>query len=199
MARKQKKQVLLYHFFVFFLLIVYSLPTNAFGGEDSQSKADRYLTRAKTFVEKKNYPRAISELNKVLKIEPNSVIAYNLLAKTYEKQGDLTRAVNALKKIAEIAPNSTAYRVALANIYIKQDNVEQDIIDEIKEALQTNPKDVYLYLALGNLYAKQGKFFSPSEAIFHYKEFVRLAQGHQLAKEIEKKIKELEKIINKDI
>ncbi len=75
-----------------------------------------------------NFDKAITSLEKCLKIQPDNAVIYHELGKNYFFQRDFTNAESALIKATQIDPNQKWYWIDLYEVYYETKNFNQAIL-----------------------------------------------------------------------
>ena len=82
----------------------------------SRSSPQRYVDRAKTLIEKKQYDRALLELKNAIKLNPTSAEAYYQAGLAYLALGDYRMGYQTLLKATELDPKHVSAQNKLAEI-----------------------------------------------------------------------------------
>lgn len=110
------------------------------------------IARGNIEFQKKNYEEALMYYKKALKINPNSWEAYYDIALCKANLGNDTGAINDYTNASKINPRENV------NIYINRGDLYYKINDfnkaiaDYKFAIELNPSNYDLYLALGSSY-----------------------------------------------
>jgi type IV pilus assembly protein PilF len=88
---------------------------------------------------KGDYPSAIENYLKAIKLAPGYVNVYYDLASSYEALNHYDEAVDALKKAVILTPKSRLADIALAKLYIKMAR-RQDATATLKKIIESDPK-----------------------------------------------------------
>jgi Flp pilus assembly protein TadD len=108
------------------------------------------------FYQQRNYSKAIQSYQKVIKLDPTYVEAYNNLGITYQELGDFDKAFEAYQKSVEINPQYEKGYNNLGILYYLQGHHEE-ALEAFKKALAINPNSIESHVNLGVLFKKQGQ------------------------------------------
>ncbi len=119
-----------------------------------------YLTEASMLYNKKEYEKVIEEVQKCLKIYPNSWGCTNILSKTLLKLGDVSAAIGTVKKSIEMDSSIFSSHLILGELYNKN-KVVNSALENLNKALILrqnvyNPKLLF-ELALAHYYLRDYK------------------------------------------
>ncbi len=106
----------------------------------------------KIFINKKEYKKAESYLNKAIKIDPQNLQPKMELGKLYFYQNNINKALDILKVASENSSNPEAYYY-LAMIYEKMDR-DKLAIQSYKRAITINDKDIRYIKGLVEIFYK---------------------------------------------
>jgi tetratricopeptide (TPR) repeat protein len=99
-----------------------------------------YSARARVYNELKRYDEAISELTKILAMDPSDGSVYADLGTTYARQGDYTRAFELLDKgLREGSSNNHAYVYLVRGRVHLMRNEREEAVSAFREALKQDP------------------------------------------------------------
>jgi len=125
-------------------------------------RGDIYFKAGKTYLETRNIPQAIEELNKSLKVYPLEGTAASHLAIAYLNLGKMDEAINALKYGTLIDPYNADNFFMLSKVYLSF--YDHGLKDAIKAAimnteitLKIDPYYAEAYEVLGQIYLRQGR------------------------------------------
>lgn len=173
--------------------------------DDNDARVYLVLAEAYSNPQIKDYDKAISFLNKALKIDPKSTDSYILLGKIYLNKGNGSDAIknfgNALD-ISKTNPEALTYK---AKVYALIDN-NNDAITLLNEAIAGDSDYAPAYNELAELYAKLKDYAKATEYYAKYidisgstpEKLKRYASMLYINKDYEKAIKILEGINNSD-
>jgi predicted Zn-dependent protease len=122
------------------------------------SKPARYA-RAMAYMRQPNLKMALSEVNSLIKDEPNNPYFYEMLGQIYVEMSQPEHGIAPYQKSVDILPDAPELRVALAAAQLATEKraLAQPAIDNLKIALQQNNDDTFAwyqaaqgYSALGN-------------------------------------------------
>jgi len=102
-----------------------SLWSNAI--KNSPRKARAYNERGVVYINKKNYVKAVSDLNIAIQLDPNYVYAYINCGNAYSLQGKISEAIKYFTKATTINPNYAGSYYNLANAYGVKGDIDKAI------------------------------------------------------------------------
>ena len=82
-----------------------------------------YYYRAKTYIELKDYPRAILDCTRQIKLEPTLAKPYEMRAKCYLALKDRKRAFSDFLRVIELEPGNRLAHEQLANLYRQEGDI----------------------------------------------------------------------------
>lgn len=109
--------------------------------------------KGRIYLQEKKYKDAIKVFDDIEAISPD--LGFRLKIDTYVVMKDFSKAVAQARRFITIKPNSAYGYMVLASVYERQNNVDH-ALDEVKNGLRGDGKNVQAILMLGNLYAKKG-------------------------------------------
>lgn len=114
---------------------------------------------ARAYLEKKQYPKALSETQAALKETPNDAILYGFLGGVYEGMGKTDEALQAARKAIGLSRDSKFKALFYRNtglLYARQGKIMEASI-EFKNSLNQNWNDPQTHTHLGFAYLQMGK------------------------------------------
>ena len=102
------------------------------------------------------YAKATSELQEIIKKEPNNLTAHNMLAAIYQKQGNVTALVPELEASTRLDPKNANMQSNLGVAYL-QTGAFDKAAAVFKAAQARSPKDATVSYDLGLALAQTGK------------------------------------------
>ncbi len=120
---------------LFILVFSFCASLNAAAADISDANAPPDLAVAKTWIEKKDWPSAISSLEKFVKANPNNADGFNLLGFSLRNSKRYPEAIFNYKEALRIDPNHRG-----AHEYLGQTYVQTKQIDKAKELLASLEK-----------------------------------------------------------
>jgi tetratricopeptide (TPR) repeat protein len=99
-----------------------------------------------------------SELETLLKQQPNDLIVVKRLAEAYEKQGDSAKAAAAYEQMLKLNPKLLSTAVKLAQIYAGPLQQRDKALEFAKKARELAPNDAEAAGLLGRIALKTGNF-----------------------------------------
>ena len=138
-------------FTIFLILIV---PTQGFSAGSSSSDSGNNsnysvtsknieLKAAESAINRKEYKKAIVELNKILAEKPNHADAWNLLGFSARKSGDFKTAKTAYTKALSINPKHTRAMEYMGEMYLSlnQPAKAEELLSRLEKLCSYNCKD----------------------------------------------------------
>jgi len=122
-----------------------------------EKEAERSLQVARVLLDRGFGSKAISKLERALKLDPSLTEARVLLGELYLKEGRLEDAKLSFAQALKEDSQSNNARVGLACVYLK----EGDLVSaeaELKKAIALNPHPGAAMYRLGQVYEKKGEF-----------------------------------------
>jgi superkiller protein 3 len=133
---------------------------------------------ARVYLARKDIPAAGRTLEAALARKVEAPAIYALLAVVYEKSGHIENAIPAMRLAIQLDPQSEKYRFQYA-ILLTDANAPAAALIRLNEALQSFPKSVRLWLALGLANLKMSKNSEAAQAFNHAIELDQeFAQGY---------------------
>jgi tetratricopeptide (TPR) repeat protein len=108
---------------------------------------DAQFSQALNDYNSKNYEKAATGFNEIVKADPQNASAYYYLGKSYKELKKDNEAIGALKEAVRIKPDHADANFALGNIYYGQKNYETSL-PYFEQAAKTNFKSVEILIAL---------------------------------------------------
>jgi len=108
------------------------------------------------------YQEAISEYQKALEIDPNSISAYLNMGASYRYLGDSQKAIDCFQKILTIDPKEVNALNNLAVVYVELKKYDEAIA-YFKKALEIKPDSALLCEGLGLVYVNLNQYKEASE------------------------------------
>lgn len=150
--------------------------------------ADVHNNLAGVYLTNRLTDNAITELKLALKYEPRDINAHCNLGNAYISKSFWDEAIAEFKEVVNYSPaNADAY-YDLGNAFCGKGRYKE-AEDAFIEAVHYKPNNPQAHKMLGVIYANY--LNSPSKAIFHLNETLRLDPGQTMAKEITEAIKKL--------
>ena len=138
--------------FVIFLILI--IPTQGFSAGSSSSDSgnnssysvtskNTELKAAESAINRKEYKKAIVELNKILAEKPNHADAWNLLGFSARKSGDFKTAKTAYTKALSINPKHTRAMEYMGEMYLSlnQPAKAEELLSRLEKLCSFNCKD----------------------------------------------------------
>ena len=138
--------------FVIFLILI--IPTQGFSAGSSSSDSGNNssysvttknidLNAAESAINRKEYKKAIVELNKILAEKPNHADAWNLLGFSARKSGDFKTAKTAYTKALSINPKHTQAMEYMGEMYLSlnQPAKAEELLSRLEKLCSYNCQD----------------------------------------------------------
>jgi tetratricopeptide (TPR) repeat protein len=123
----------------------------------AQAYAMAYLTAGKSYAERHEYDRSISEFSKVIEIYPEDGEGYYRRGNAYSAEGQLDPAISDYTKVLEINPKEAGAYNNRGNAYRRNQQYAQAISDYTK-ALEIDPRYARAHHGRANAYRDQGRY-----------------------------------------
>ncbi|MFA5271191.1 MAG: tetratricopeptide repeat protein [Candidatus Omnitrophota bacterium] len=169
MLKKVKVVVLAQIFVALFLFNSCSFAT---GEENVKSLYGNYL-RGLFYAEEGSYKDSLKELQKVKKLDPDSVYLRIKIASIYIRAGQFDKAESELKEAKRLNPDNFDVSLGLIFLYSytqKDKQLEAEYKDFLERAHKLKPKDLRIAEYLAQLYFYEK---NPQEAFKIYEEIVK--------------------------
>ena len=108
--------------------------------------------------------QARSKYEEAIKYLPDNRDALLGLGAIAMKEGDLTRVYEIYSRLYKLNPHDPVARAVLVNMDYQTDPVSRE--STLKLMIDKNPKEAFLYFALGNVYASQSRWAEAQQAYF---------------------------------
>ncbi len=138
-------------FTIFLVLMIPSQGFSAGSGSSDSGNSSSYSTTsgnselkvAKSAINRKEYKKAIVELNKILAKKPNHADAWNLLGFSARKSGDFKTAKTAYTKALAINPKHTQAMEYMGEMYLilNQPEKAEKLLSRLEKLCSYNCKD----------------------------------------------------------
>src|SRR6185437_14545854 len=121
------------------------------------SKPARYA-RAMAYSRKPDLPKALVEINSLIKDEPNNPYFYEVLGQIYVSMAKPDLGVGAFQKSVDLLPDASQLRVALAAAQLATERLQlaQPAIANLKIALQQDSDDPFAWYEAAQGYSAMG-------------------------------------------
>ncbi|MDD5573740.1 MAG: tetratricopeptide repeat protein, partial [Candidatus Omnitrophica bacterium] len=123
--------------------------------DNMSEKVSRDNSLAVSYVKDKRYDKALEIYREVLRIQPDSDIAYNGIGNIYYEKGMYDEAIAMCKKAIEINPRLPEPYINIGNVYLAR-KMEREAIDEYMKALHADRKAIRKMKGLGKFCFYQG-------------------------------------------
>ncbi|MEI9993200.1 MAG: M48 family metalloprotease [Rhizomicrobium sp.] len=121
------------------------------------SKPARYA-RAMAYSRKPDLPKALAEINSLIKDEPNNPYFYEVLGQIYVSMAKPELGVAAFQKCVDLMPDASQLRVALAAAQLATERpaLAQPALVNLKAALQREDDDPFAWYEAAAAYSQMG-------------------------------------------
>ena len=121
------------------------------------SKPARYA-RAMAYSRKPDLPKALAEINSLIKDEPNNPYFYEVLGQIYVSMAKPELGVVAYQKSVDLLPNAPQLRVALgaAQLATEKPALNKPALDNLKAAIAVEDDDPFTWYEAAQAYSNMG-------------------------------------------
>ena len=139
---------------IFTIFLILIIPAQGYSaGSSSSDSGNSYsysmtsknteLKAAESAINRKEYKKAIVELNKILAEKPNHADAWNLLGFSARKSGDFKTAKTAYTKALSINPKHTRAMEYMGEMYLSLNQPEkaEELLSRLEKLCSYNCKD----------------------------------------------------------
>jgi len=126
--------------------------------EETLNRQSAYLDKGLLYEEEKNPRKAIAEYEKVIKIDPRTIVsavAYHNLGTIYTDMGDLSQAMDSFTKAIEINPELAEPYAGRAYIYAEQ-GLFAEAIGDYTMTIKLEPEHLSAYRSRGVAFYNMG-------------------------------------------
>ena len=122
-----------------------------------KSETARYA-RAMAYSRKPDLPKALDEINSLIKDEPNNPYFYEVLGQIYVSMAKPQLGVTAYQKCVDLMPDASQLRIALgaAQLATEQPALAKPALDNLKIALQQEDDDPFAWYEAAQAYSQMG-------------------------------------------
>ena len=120
------------------------------------NRASAHFINASALATAKKYDQAIAEFQKVIQIDPKSMMAYFRLAQIHQMMGQSDAALDLLQKALALQPTSSPVNTAIGDIYLTKDDLKS-AGKYFQAALAQDSHDAIAANNLAWIYAVQGE------------------------------------------
>jgi predicted Zn-dependent protease len=123
----------------------------------NQSKPARYA-RAMAYMRQPDLKGALTEINSLIKEEPNNPYFYEVLGQTYVEMSQPEKGIAPYQKSVDVLPDAPELRVALAAAQLATERHElaQTALDNLKTALQQDDENTFAWYEAAQAYSLLG-------------------------------------------
>ena len=119
-------------------------------------RGEGYRLKGMLYYVKKNYPEAITSLQKSIQMQP-VVEAFYYLGMSMYMRKEYEGALSQFRTILDRTPDAAQVRLMVAMIYLAQQRLD-DSIAELQKVLKDNDRNALAHNMLGNAYMAKGMF-----------------------------------------
>ena len=142
------------------------------------------------------YQRAIQNMEKVIKIEPDHSEALNFIGYTWADNNiNLNRALEYIKRAVELKPENGYITDSLGWVYFRLGEHEK-AKNELEHAIELEPDDPHIYDHLGDVYLSLNK---KTEALQAYKKAYEMFTDEKNREKVKNKIAVLKKRLEQEL
>ena len=123
---------------------------------EKQEPVDAYIGLAILEFKKKEFASSLIDLDRVLKVKPDSAETRKLRGEVLIELGRFDEAEAELKKSVALMPDLRAAHMALANLYFRKKDLSQAEAS-LRKVLDLKEEDAQMHYALGVILDRQGR------------------------------------------
>jgi len=125
--------------------------------ENSSDNKFAFYDRGYIYYEKKEYDKAISDLNKATELDPKFSPAYSGRGSVYVEKKEYDTSLSNLNKAIELDPTFSPYYDARGIVYGRKNQYDKALSD-LNKAIELDPKYFYAYFSRGSLYRDKKQY-----------------------------------------
>ncbi len=167
-----KKLAVVVSIIALLVLVTFSFPGRPVADEDKDN-IERHLERGNELAEEGDYDGAMTEYEKVLKIDDGNALAHNNLGIVYKRKGLYISAVEEFQAALDGLPNYFKAYNNLANVYFEREYYD-DAVKYYNKCLAIKPNFADAHWNLALAYEKKGE---KTRAIRHFRKFAELSDS----------------------
>jgi Flp pilus assembly protein TadD len=152
--------------------------THLIASATGRTLATAYNSRAWAYIGKKEYDRAITDLNEAIRLDPKSSVAYNNCGFAYNVKGDYDRAIADTSEAIRLDPKNSAAYNNRGWAYNMKGEYDRAIVD-LNKAIRLDPKSSNAYKNRSFAYDSKGEY---DHAIADLNEAIRLDPNNAKAR-----------------
>ena len=156
------------YFYVFITLFLTLLVTQVFAEAGEESRG--YLKQAKKFTAKKEYSKALDELDKFQRLEPGSPFGFGLRGYIFYKQKKYRKAIHEYNRAIDIKDDYVRAYIYRGRCYFLSDKLKEAEAD-YKKALELKPSEKEALFNLAELYRQSEKY---QKAVEYYGKLLKV-------------------------
>lgn len=124
----------------------------------SDTSAPARYARAMVYMRKPDFPKALAEINSLIKEEPKNPYFYEALGQIYVSMSQPMRGIVPYQTCVNLLPDAPELRVSLAaaQIATERKDIEQQAIDNLKIALQQDSDNPFGWYEMAQAYSDVG-------------------------------------------
>ncbi len=168
---------------ILILIVLFLFAGNVY----AQRTEEETFNQGIDYLNKYMYDEAISELTKVIQVNPNNVQAYQSRGNIYQIKGNLDQALADFNKAIEINPYDVNAYLSRGHVYQNKGNPDQALAD-FSKAIEINPKNAQVYKNRAFLYFSK-KEYTKSWQDVHKAEALGSSVDSGFLKELQKSSK----------
>jgi tetratricopeptide (TPR) repeat protein len=132
--------------------------------------ADALEWRARSYLETKEYDKALADALAYQKVRPTKTVALFLLARIYDTSGNTNEALNMYNKLIPLEPNMPEYINNRGTLYFNKLQNYEAAKKDFEQSIQLNPSIGLYYLNLSRCYYMLGDAGKAKEYAQHAKQ-----------------------------
>ena len=120
-------------------------------------QAVEHLVQGQKFLQEQKNDEALKEFQELLRLAPDSPVAYFWLGRVYFYRKDNQQAEKSFKKVLELAPDNSHAMAWLGKIYSLDKEKFEQAISYLQKALEESPENLDAHFDLARIYGMRGE------------------------------------------
>jgi tetratricopeptide (TPR) repeat protein len=158
----------------------------------SQKLIEGHIVRGQSYLQAKNYDRAISDYTKAIAIDDKNLAAYIGRADVYAFQKQYQNAIDDYDRAIKLDPKLTAAYRNRGYVYAQQQEYTKAIAS-LNQAIDLNSQDPTAYKNRGDVYAKTGRYSEARADLQKAAELFRAQKNLAGEQEVQSELQKLTK------
>ncbi len=125
---------------------------------DPNEMAKEALAMAQQAADEGNYEQAVAIIQQILQAIPSSHAALAMLLRVYAKWQGTDAVQSIIDNLSDEQKQDADIQSALKTIELLKNAVSDDVLADLEQKYQQNPKDLDTHIALGEAYMGQGRY-----------------------------------------